>query len=145
MSSGRRITFALVGLVLLAVVGWLVKEHSGHSAPTNSNISHSGTSVPGSGSGLPVDAMSTLPAQVGQTYRLIVAGGPFPYPANDGVVFTNRERLLPGEGSGYYHEYTVPTPGSRDRGARRLITGSSRELYYTKDHYASFDVVDPGR
>lgn len=142
MSSGRRITFALVGLVLLAVIGWLVKEHSGHSDPTNSG---SGTSVPGSSSGLPVDAMSALPTQVGQTYRLIVAGGPFPYPANDGVVFANRERLLPGESSGYYHEYTVPTPGSRDRGARRLITGSSRELYYTKDHYASFAVVDPGR
>jgi ribonuclease T1 len=144
VSSGRRITYALVGLVLLAVIGWLVKGHSGHSGSDNGS-STSGGSAPGAGSGLPTTGMSVLPAQVRQTYDLIEAGGPFPYPANDGVVFANREKLLPGERSGYYHEYTVPTPNSTNRGTRRLITGSTHELYYTGDHYVSFVVVDPGR
>ena len=79
------------------------------------------------------------------TWRLVRQGGPFPYPRNDGVVYENRENVLPGKGSGYYHEYTVPTPGSADRGARRLITGSGGELYYTGDHYQTFVVVDPSR
>ena len=60
-------------------------------------------------------------------------------------MFDNREKRLPGKKSGYYHEYTVKTPGSADRGARRLITGQAHELYYTGDHYASFVVVDPAR
>lgn len=138
MSSRRRITVALVGLVLLGVIGWLVKDLTGGSS------AHP-TSVPGASSGLPVTAMSALPAQVGQTYQLIRRGGPFPYPEHDGEVFGNRQHRLPGEKSGYYHEYTVPTPGSHDRAMRRLITGSQGELYYTGDHYSSFVVVDPGR
>ena len=138
MSSGRRISIALAGLVLLAAVGWLIK-----GAATGSPAASSG--VPGVGSGLPVKSLSALPVQAGQTYRLILAGGPFPYPRNDGVVFANREHELPSESSGYYHEYTVPTPNSPDRGARRLITGADHELYYTGDHYKTFVVVDPGR
>ena len=58
-----------------------------------------------------------------------------------GIVFENRERLLPDEPIGYYHEYTVPTPGSSDRGARRIITGSGAELYWTDDHYRSFERI----
>ena len=77
--------------------------------------------------------------------RLIQHGGPFPYPDNDGVTFHNDEHLLPGEPDGYYREYTVPTPGSPDRGARRIITGRDGRFYYTGDHYESFERVDVTR
>ncbi|MFD8191723.1 ribonuclease domain-containing protein [Streptomyces wuyuanensis] len=87
---------------------------------------------------------SALPSQAHDTLELIDGGGPFPYP-QDGAVFQNREGLLPPHPSGYYHEYTVETPGSPDRGARRIVTGDTdREDYYTADHYASFDLVDHG-
>lgn len=87
---------------------------------------------------------SDLPSQAHDTLRLIEQGGPFPY-RQDGSVFQNRERLLPAHSLGYYHEYTVKTPGSSNRGARRIVTGeSSQEDYYTADHYASFDLVDHG-
>ncbi|MEV5433073.1 ribonuclease domain-containing protein [Streptomyces sp. NPDC052701] len=85
-----------------------------------------------------------LPAQAYDTLELIERGGPFPY-AQDGSVFQNRERVLPGRPTGYYHEYTVVTPGSATRGARRLVTGEEhQEDYYTADHYASFDLIDYG-
>lgn len=70
------------------------------------------------------------------------AGQPSPY-SQDGTTFQNREGLLPDEPLGYYREYTVETPGSADRGARRLVIGASGEIYYTNDHYASFDQIDP--
>ena len=73
-------------------------------------------------------------------YRADPAGGPFPY-RQDGAVFQNRERLLPARPNGYYHEYTVKTPGSPDRGAWRIIVGEKGELYYTDDHYDSFRQV----
>jgi ribonuclease T1 len=87
-------------------------------------------------------AVSALPAEAQQTHRLIQAGGPFPY-SKDGNVFGNRERLLPRRERGYYREYTVRTPGSRNRGARRIVCGGSpptnpESCYYTDDHYASF-------
>ncbi|GHH79328.1 hypothetical protein GCM10018793_31830 [Streptomyces sulfonofaciens] len=85
---------------------------------------------------------SDLPAEAHDTLDLIDQGGPYPYPEDDGV-FQNREGLLPQQSSGYYHEYTVETPGSPDRGARRIITGQqTEEDYYTSDHYESFDLVD---
>ncbi|WP_329245837.1 ribonuclease N [Streptomyces sp. NBC_01478] len=83
---------------------------------------------------------SQLPAEARQTVTLIDRGGPFPY-AKDGVVFGNYEKLLPQQKRGYYHEYTVRTPGSRDRGARRIVTGQDGEIYYTDDHYKSFRTV----
>ena len=84
-----------------------------------------------------------LPPEARQTLALIRAGGPFPY-ARDGVVFGNREGLLPKRNRGYYREYTVKTPGSRDRGARRIVAGANGELYYTDDHYRSFKrIIDP--
>ncbi|MDT3399518.1 ribonuclease domain-containing protein [Streptomyces sp. B1866] len=87
---------------------------------------------------------SDLPSQAHDTLRLIDQGGPFPYP-KDGTVFSNREGILPRQTNGYYHEYTVITPGSPDRGARRIVTGQrTDEDYYTADHYASFDLVDYG-
>ncbi|MGW2519840.1 ribonuclease domain-containing protein [Streptomyces sp. NPDC001617] len=84
--------------------------------------------------------VSQLPAEARQTLALIDKGGPFPY-ARDGVVFGNFEGLLPRQKRGYYHEYTVRTPGSRDRGARRIVTGQGGEIYYTDDHYNSFRAV----
>ncbi|WP_371652131.1 MULTISPECIES: ribonuclease domain-containing protein [unclassified Streptomyces] len=87
---------------------------------------------------------SDLPSQAYDTLRLIDKGGPFPY-SQDGVVFSNREHVLPSESSGYYHEYTVKTPGSPTRGARRIVTGQQTDQdYYTSDHYATFDLVDHG-
>ncbi len=85
---------------------------------------------------------SDLPSQAHDTLELIDAGGPFPYP-QDGTVFQNREGVLPDHSTGYYHEYTVKTPGSSHRGARRIVTGEeAQEDYYTADHYATFDLVD---
>lgn len=85
--------------------------------------------------------VADLPVQGRKTYELIRQGGPFPYD-KDGTVFGNRERLLPAQKRGYYREYTVQTPGSRDRGARRIVCGGRMKApdacYYTADHYASF-------
>jgi len=75
--------------------------------------------------------------------RLVAAGGPFPY-SKDGVTFSNREGLLPKHPSGWYQEYTVITPGSSDRGARRIIAGKDGGRFYTSDHYASFREVLSG-
>ncbi|MFF4346877.1 ribonuclease domain-containing protein [Streptomyces sp. NPDC001530] len=87
---------------------------------------------------------SDLPSQAYDTLDLIASGGPFPY-SQDGTVFQNRERVLPSQSTGYYHEYTVITPGSSTRGARRIVTGEEyQEDYYTADHYATFDLIDFG-
>ncbi|MET7700373.1 MULTISPECIES: ribonuclease domain-containing protein [unclassified Streptomyces] len=87
---------------------------------------------------------SALPSQAHHTLDLIASNGPFPY-SQDGVVFQNREGVLPSQSTGYYHEYTVITPGSSTRGARRIVTGEeTQEDYYTSDHYATFDLVDFG-
>ena len=82
-------------------------------------------------------ALTALPAEARQTVALIRRGGPFPY-ERDGVVFGNFERLLPQRERGYYREYTVTTPGARNRGARRIVSGRGGELYYSDDHYRSF-------
>ncbi|MBB4682533.1 ribonuclease domain-containing protein [Amycolatopsis jiangsuensis] len=148
MVNRRRITAALVGLLVLVLGGWLVKEGTGgpDTPSGNAPAAASAGQVPGAAaSGLPLKPLSALPSQAGDTWRLIRRGGPYPYPHNDDVVFQNRENVLPSEKSGYYHEYTVKTPGSPDRGPRRLVTGAAQELYYTGDHYTSFVVVDPNR
>jgi len=89
-------------------------------------------------------AVAELPRPGQVIFERIRVGGPFPH-EKDGTVFGNREHALPAEKRGYYREYTVPTPGSRDRGARRIVCGgparAPRACYYTADHYASFRMI----
>ncbi|MGH3912656.1 MAG: ribonuclease domain-containing protein [Pseudonocardiaceae bacterium] len=137
MNSRRRVTAALIGLLTLVLGGWFGNQTL--SSPP-------GGSQPGAvaEAEFPTRALSHLPPQAAEVWRLIQHGGPFPY-RQDGTVFGNREERLPPRQSGFYREYTVPTPGEPDRGARRLVTGGTTELYYTGDHYVSFVVVDPRR
>ncbi|HEX5338463.1 MAG TPA: ribonuclease domain-containing protein [Gallionella sp.] len=89
------------------------------------------------GQDLPVIAAAELPTEGRDTLRAIKQGGPFAYP-RDGVVFKNYEKVLPKQSRGYYHEYTVKTPGARNRGARRIVCGQPAECYYSADHYKTF-------
>jgi ribonuclease T1 len=98
--------------------------------------------TPDSPSAVPAVALAALPPEAQTTYQLIHSGGPFPY-RKDGTVFGNRERLLPPKARGQYREYTVRTPGSSDRGARRIVCAGTppekpEACYYTADHYNSF-------
>jgi ribonuclease T1 len=118
------------------------------SSAKPSTTTGSGTTTHGTGttkstaphSGLPTVKASALPPEARTTLGLIATKGPYPY-SRDGVVYNNLEKILPKQGKGYYHEYTVVTPGSSDRGARRIITGKLGERFYTDDHYASFSEV----
>ena len=100
----------------------------------------------GSIAALPPIAAAELPKEARLTLARIRDNGPFPY-ERDGVVFGNREGMLPPKARGYYHEYTVKTPGSRSRGARRIVCGGERatlaECYYSDDHYQSFKSIRP--
>jgi ribonuclease T1 len=147
VSRSTRQLFTLGLGVVLALVWWL-SQHGGDAADPGSSSRPDGstyTQSPEGGrdpeSGLPYVAEADLPPEAGETLGLIDAGGPFPH-ARDGVVFANRERILPAEQRGYYHEYTVPSPGSDDRGARRIVTGDEGQYYWTEDHYASFERID---
>lgn len=129
-------------VLVLAVLGLLFwQQRSGSHRPRDVPASRSTASVTTHGtdpaSGLPYIDPVDLPIQAQQTLRLIDAGGPFPY-EQDGVAFENREGILPRESRGYYREYTVETPGSGDRGARRIVNGQQGELYWSGDHYRSF-------
>ena len=132
----RRVVAALATLVLaLAVLGggapgWARSDPPGAEAGASAEI-----------------ALAELPREAREVMRLIHQGGPFPYD-KDGTVFFNRERLLPVHKRGYYREYTVPTPGVRHRGARRIVCGGWEPTvpdacYYTADHYASFRRIVP--
>ncbi|WP_020390335.1 ribonuclease domain-containing protein [Kribbella catacumbae] len=88
-------------------------------------------------SGLAYVPVADLPKEARQTLELIGKGGPYPY-SRDGAVFGNFEKILPKQDRGYYREFTVKTPGEKDRGARRIVTGKGEERYYTDDHYKSF-------
>lgn len=90
--------------------------------------------------GLAVVPVEQLPPEAAETLELIDDGGPFPYD-RDGVTFENREGILPDRERGYYEEYTVPTPGEADRGARRIVTGGE-DYFWTADHYESFVVIE---
>jgi ribonuclease T1 len=94
-------------------------------------------------SGLAYVGVADLPQEAQQTLKSIDQGGPFPY-SRDGVVFGNLEKILPKQDRGYYHEYTVKTPGEKDRGARRIVTGKNSERYYSDDHYKSFRRIQAG-
>ncbi|GAA1166857.1 ribonuclease T1 [Kitasatospora gansuensis] len=120
----RAASVAVVGLVTLA--------------PTAVFATDASATVSGS------ICLTALPSQGRDTIRLIDAGGPFPY-SQDGIVFQNRESVLPSQSLGYYHEYTVKTPNVSTRGARRIVTGKVfHEDYYTADHYATFRKVNFG-
>jgi ribonuclease T1 len=91
--------------------------------------------------GVPVVAARELPREARDVLVRIESGGPFTY-ERDGVVFGNRERILPARPRGYYHEYTVHTPGAHSRGARRIVCGGPARApdacFYSDDHYQSF-------
>jgi ribonuclease T1 len=134
-------------LLLVAVLALVLAACGGRSAGSTST----GSAVPEAGSLAPASATTDLPTMtVGQlppegveTLTLIRDGGPFPY-SKDGSTFQNREGILPKQPKGFYQEYTVETPGSDDRGARRIIGGDDGSRFYTDDHYASFREVVSG-
>ena len=129
-----RLWLALGAVLGVAILTWALNQGGGFS----------GGGRPGQGD--PTDlarvSLAELPPEAARTVALIHSGGPFPYD-RDGVVFSNFEGLLPAEPSGYYHEYTVPTPGAADRGARRIVVGADGTLYWTDDHYATFERISP--
>lgn len=98
------------------------------------------SALPGWATGMATVRADALPQQARDVLALIDAGGPYPY-RQDGTVFGNVEKVLPRQQRGYYHEFTVRTPGERDRGARRIVTGGGGEFYYTDDHYQTFKAV----
>lgn len=124
-------------LLLSALAGvWLLRGADRAAAPA--------ASVPGAAEqAADGAARADLPPEAFDTLRLIRAGGPFLHRQDDGV-FGNRERLLPARPRGWYREYTVRTPGARDRGARRIVTGGRppSEFFYSDDHYRSFRRID---
>ena len=117
-----RLGLALAGLLLLTAFATSARQPQDHVAPRIA---------------LPAIRTSDLPQEARATLALIRAGGPFPH-ARDGSVFANREGLLPPAARGTYREYTVMTPGRKDRGARRIVAVRRGEFYYTEDHYRSF-------
>ncbi|MGH9184300.1 MAG: ribonuclease domain-containing protein [Acidimicrobiales bacterium] len=122
----RHLTLALAAAIVAAtvVVGLVLTDSDSADAP-------------GGVTSLPAITIDALPPEALDTLQLIRSEGPFPYD-QDGAVFQNREGLLPERPTGYYHEFTVPTPGEDDRGARRLVVGDDGERFYTDDHYSSF-------
>ncbi|GGN71231.1 hypothetical protein GCM10011579_047370 [Streptomyces albiflavescens] len=132
----RSVPRAFAGLFLC--LGVLLSGCSSTDASVSDT--RASTAAPSWAGGMRTVTEAQLPAEARQTLALIDRGGPFPY-ARDGIVFGNFERLLPKQPRGYYHEYTVKTPGERDRGARRIVTGQGGEIYYSDDHYKSFRAV----
>ncbi len=148
----RGLAVAVMALVLtacgvVALPGWIPTTLPSIPWPTASTSRPATGSAKDPVSGLRWMTVSELPSQGRTVYHQIAAGGPFDY-AKDGSTFFNNERLLPKKSRGYYREYTVPTPGSSDRGARRIVCGgqprtSVAECYYTADHYRTFRRIRP--
>ncbi|WP_369184097.1 ribonuclease [Streptomyces sp. Y1] len=157
------IVVAVLVLAVLAGVGYLLNKGGGSSHPkaaaTSTAAAAAGSSAPKpsppagrspspSGTWVPADpaladvCRTKLPSQAQDTLALIAKNGPYPY-NRDGIVFENRESRLPKKGDGYYHEFTVVTPGSNDRGTRRVVTGGAGEQYWSPDHYGTFQEIDP--
>ncbi|MGA7297893.1 MAG: ribonuclease domain-containing protein [Rhodanobacteraceae bacterium] len=130
--QARRLKPLLVLMLLLGLLAWWQTEQSQHT-----NARHPATA----GASVQARAKSPafLPPEAIHTLALIRKGGPYPFRQDDGV-FGNREHMLPARARGYYHEYTVVTPGAGDRGARRIVTGGTPPsvYYYSNDHYRSF-------
>jgi guanyl-specific ribonuclease Sa len=140
-----------IRLALLVAVAIAAAEWWSSQAPTTPPASPESTATEsiGAPSAAPAESgrfPAFLPPEAVATLEAIERGGPFPYD-RDGTVFQNRERLLPDQPRGYYREYTVQTPGSRDRGARRIVAGGQppQVYYYTDDHYRSFRRVESAR
>jgi guanyl-specific ribonuclease Sa len=146
----RRWTIPILVLLAIAMFVWSQQRATtpvpAALPPTPSTGDGSPTSPPPANAPGASSNSDALPPEVASTLSLIQHSGPFPY-RQDGVVFQNREHLLPEETNGYYHEYTVPTPGAGDRGARRIITGGDPPIvyYYTDDHYRSFRTLEVAR
>jgi ribonuclease T1 len=122
-------------MMLRLLHAWLILMAFCLSAVAQAHSHHHGQqSTP---AGLTMISAAELPGEAHDTLRAIKQGGPFAYP-RDGVVFGNFEGVLPKQARGYYHEYTVKTPGVRNRGTRRIIAGSTGEYYYSTDHYQTF-------
>ena len=114
--------------IVLAAMLWLPAGAQAHTHPSQAQAAHADPAS---------DQRCRIAAEARDTLRAIKQGGPFAYP-RDGVVFNNFEHVLPKRQRGYYHEYTVKTPGTHNRGARRIISGEAGEYYYTADHYQTF-------
>jgi ribonuclease T1 len=150
---GALVVLALVVFGNSGVLGQLTESttpgatSSATAAPGPASPSRPGTQAPtpaaNNPSGLPAIPESELPAEGRRILALIRAGGPYQY-SQDDQVFGNFERILPRRDRGYYREYTVPTPGESDRGARRIVAGDNGEKYYTDDHYESFTFIAEG-
>lgn len=142
MSARAKSVGAVLAVLVLGLLVYLVGPGAGEPSSTATPAATPAASATRDPeTGLPLVALASLPAEARRTVSLIDRGGPFPY-RQDGAVFANRERRLPAHPSGWYRELTVVTPGSDDRGARRLISGGGgRQLFWTADHYASFAVV----
>lgn len=136
----RVLRIVLIALVAFALLQWW--SANGQRETTTGTVGSPSRPADASPGLYP----SFLPPEAKETLQLIERGGPFPY-SRDGVVFQNRERRLPARPPGYYREYTVPTPGENDRGARRIVTGGEppEVYYYTDDHYRSFRPVEIDR
>ncbi|UQX00252.1 ribonuclease domain-containing protein [Streptomyces sp. RerS4] len=110
------------------------------SPSADASVGASAVPPPAWAKGMATVRADALPPQAREVLALIDRGGPYAY-RQDGTVFGNFEKALPRQRRGYYHEFTVKTPGSRDRGARRIVTGRGGEFYYTDDHYRTFKAV----
>ena len=145
-TATRRLIVVVAALVAAAVMTACGSAAKGTatSAPAGTSTGSASSLAPAAPvSGLETVTVTQLPPEAVTTLTLIAKGGPFPY-SKDGVVFSNREGVLPQHPSGWYHEYTVVTPGSGDRGARRIVKGKDGGLFYTDDHYASFREILSG-
>lgn len=136
-----RAAYLVAGLLLVALAVWGPSLWSGSDGSADSRPTVTTTvGATDPVSGLPQVDQDLLPSEAGRTLSLIDRGGPYPY-EEDGDVFLNKEGILPEREYGYYHEYTVDTPGAATRGARRIVTGSDGEFYWTEDHYQSFERI----